>query len=62
MKNKYKLAIKFYTETRNEEQLQIAYKEIDKFYEIYYLYKYYYTFSPKRINKQIFPMLSEEEK
>jgi hypothetical protein len=62
MKNKYKLAIKFYTETRNEEQLQIAYKEIDKFYEIYYLYKYYYNFSPKKLNKQLFSLLKEEDR
>ena len=62
MKNKYKLAIKFYTETRNEEQLLIAYKDIDQFYEICYLFKYYYTFAAKNINKQIFSLLSEEDK
>jgi hypothetical protein len=62
MKNKYKLAVKFYTETRNEEQLQIAYKEIDQFYENYYLFKFYYKFSAKKISKSIFSMLNEEDK
>jgi len=32
MENKYQLAIKFFTETKNEEQLVIAYKEIEIFY------------------------------
>jgi hypothetical protein len=62
MKNKYKLAIKFFTETKNGEQIHIAYKEIDEFYDIYYLYKYYYNFSVKNINKSLFALLCDKEK
>ena len=62
MKNKYKLAVKFYNETHNEEQLHIAYKEIEQFYEIYYIFKYYYNFSSQNINREVFAMLNEEER
>jgi len=62
MKHKYKLAVKFYTETHNEEQLHIAYKEIGQFFEIYYIFKYYYNFAPQKMNREIFNLLSEEEK
>jgi hypothetical protein len=42
MKLKYKLAVKFYTETKNQEQLNLAYKEIESFTENYKNFKYYY--------------------
>lgn len=62
MKIKYKLAVKYFTETKNAEQLILAYNEIDEFYDIYYLYKYYYLFSVKSINKQHFAILGEEDR
>ena len=35
MKKKYNLAVKFFTETKNEEQLDLTYKEYEIFYEIF---------------------------
>jgi hypothetical protein len=44
MKLKYRVAVKFYTETKNQEQLNLAYKEIESFTENYKHFKYYYKF------------------
>ena len=62
MENKYRLAIKFFTETKNEEQLEIAYKEIDKFMETYENFLSYYKFDPKNVSEEILSKLSEENK
>jgi hypothetical protein len=50
MKLKYKIAVKFYTETHNEEQLNFAYKEIENFTENYNNFKWYYKFNLEKIN------------
>lgn len=44
MKLKYKLAVKYFTETKNQEQLNLAYKEIESFIENYRNFKWYYSF------------------
>lgn len=62
MKNKYELALKYYTETKNEEQLQIAYKEIEFFNSICELFMWYYHFDLTSIDNYIYEKLSEEEK
>ncbi len=55
MKLKYKVAVKFYTETKNQEQLEYAYKEIESFTENYKNFKYYYKFDFS-IQKQMFTL------
>jgi hypothetical protein len=50
MKLKYKIAVKYYTETSNQEQLNFAYKEIESFIENYYNFKWYYKFNLQKIN------------
>jgi len=62
MENKYQLAIKFFTETKNEEQLIIAYKEIEMFMQTYENFIFYYAFDPKNINAKYYDALSEESK
>jgi len=62
MESKYHLAIKFFTETKNEEQLNIAYKEIELFMQTYENFLFYYTFDPKNIASKYYDALSEESK
>ncbi len=54
MKLKYKVAMKFYTETRNEQQLDFAYKELDSFYDSYNNFKWYYKFNLDKIKSDYF--------
>jgi len=62
MENKYQLAIKFFTETKNEEQLNIAYKEIELFMQTYENFLFYYSFDPQNIAIKYYEALSEESK
>lgn len=62
MESKYHSAIKFFTETKNEEQLNIAYKEIENFMETYENFLFYYTFNPNNINNQYYESLSQDVK
>ena len=62
MEHKYQLAIKFFTETKNEEQLNIAYKEIEGFMQTYENFLFYYTFDPKNIAEKYYNALTEESK
>lgn len=64
MKQKYKFAIKFYTETNNEEQLEIAYKEIDSFMDSFISYKWFYKFEVDNFQNRIRmnTFLNENEK
>jgi len=62
MRNKYVLAIKFFTETKNEEQLTIAYKEIEAFTETYNNFCFYYFFDPENINPKYLNLLSDQKK
>lgn len=41
MKEKYELAIKYYTETNNSQQLHIAYSELEVFYNTYEKFKFF---------------------
>jgi hypothetical protein len=45
MKQKYKIALKYYTETNNDQQLKIASNEIENFTESYVNFKWYFKFS-----------------
>lgn len=49
MKLKYKVAVKYYNETKNLEQLHFAYKEIENFTENYNKFKWYYKFNFEKI-------------
>ncbi|MCQ2821329.1 MAG: hypothetical protein MJ252_29055, partial [archaeon] len=61
MKDKYKLAVKFFTETKNEEQLALTYKEYEKFQETYQNFKFYYKFNLVDLNPKVKQNLTEEE-
>jgi hypothetical protein len=62
MKNKYNFAIKFFTETKNEEQLELSYKEIEKFMSTFAKFKFYFIFSLNNIDDYVMEELTEEEK
>jgi hypothetical protein len=62
MKGKYNLAIKFFTESKNEEQLELSYKEIDRFLTTYDNFKFYLNFSLENISDFVMKELSDEEK
>jgi len=62
MKNKYALAIKFFTESKNEEQLALCYDEMDKFMETYDEFKFYFKFDNENIPSGVAENLTEEEK
>jgi hypothetical protein len=62
MQSKYSLAIKFFTETKNEEQINLAYKEIESFLTTYEEFSFYYLFDPLKIENWIVEGLSEEYK
>lgn len=49
MKLKYKVAVKYYNETKNNEQLIFAYKEIENFIETYHNFKWFYKFQFEKI-------------
>jgi hypothetical protein len=49
MKNKYILAVKFFTETKNDEQLILSYKEIESFLDNFYTFKFFFKFSTSNI-------------
>lgn len=54
MKLKYKVAVKYYNETKNHEQLQFAYKEIENFTETYNNFKWYYKFNFEKLKSYFF--------
>ena len=62
IKNKYILAFKFFTETKNYTQLDLTYKEYEDFYDIYNKFKFFYKFSPNSINKTVLKYLTEKER
>jgi len=63
MKIKYKIAIKYFTETNNEEQLIIAYNEIENYLQHYYHFKWYYKFNPTvQIDTNLQSLLSEQNR
>ena len=62
MKNKYHLAIKFFTESKNEEQIEISYKEIENFMETYEEFKYFLNFTVEIIPIELIETLTEEER
>lgn len=62
MKKKYAMAVKFFTETKNEEQLEISYKEIEKFMNNFSTFKFFYKFQTFNIDEKTLTRLPEETK
>ena len=62
MKSKYNLAVKFFTETKNQEQLDLTYKEYEGFHETFEQFKFFYKFKIESIDPKVINQLNEEEK
>ena len=62
MKSKYNLAVKFFTETKNNEQLELTYKEYEAFHETFEHFKYFYKFKFDSIDPKVINQLIDEEK
>jgi hypothetical protein len=62
MKKKYAMAIKFFTETKNEEQIEISYKEIESFMSNFSSFKFFYKFEVFNIDEKSLAKISEETK
>ena len=62
IKKKYNLAVKFFTETKNKDQLDLTYKEYESFYEVYNQFKYFYKFSINSVEKKVLENLNDNEK
>ena len=45
IKNKYKFAVKYFSETKNKAQMELTYKEFENFYENYEKFKFFYKFN-----------------
>ncbi len=56
------MAIKFFTETKNEEQLEISYKEIECFMANYNSFKFFYKFQTLNLDEKALARLPEDTK
>ena len=62
MKKNYKLAIKFFLESQNQENLDFLYKDYEEFQETYQRFKMFYKFNINSIDPKAINRLNEEEK
>ena len=62
IKKKYNLAFKFFTESKNQAQLDLTYKEYESFYETFNKFKKFYKFSINTIENKVIDQLSDKEK
>ena len=62
MESKYHLCIKFFTESKDEEQLTIAYNEIEAFMSTFENFLFYFHLDPTDLSATIVEALSEESK
>ena len=60
MKSKYNLAVKFFTETKNDEQLKLTYNEYESFHKSYENFKFFYKFKYETIDPKLLNQLDEE--
>jgi len=60
MRNKYYSAVKFFTDSRNEEQLELSYKEIEHFMDNFERFEWYFTFDSNNLSEEYYNSLSEE--
>jgi hypothetical protein len=62
MRNKYHSAVKFFSDSKNEEQLVLSYKEIEHFMGLFERYQWYFIFDPNEMAEDHFNSLSEEHR
>ena len=62
IKKKYILAFKFFSETKNNAQLNLTYKEYEYFYDVYHRFKFFFKFNQSLINETILKYLNSNEK
>jgi tetratricopeptide (TPR) repeat protein len=62
MRRKYKYAVKYHTETANDKQVLIAYKEYEAFMDVYARFKWYYSFDYNKMLNLVKAQVSESEK
>ena len=62
MKKQYKQIIKYFSETKNTELIDLTYDEYEKFMDSYEKFKYYYNFEFDNIDPKAINRLNEEEK
>lgn len=60
MKQKYTMAIKFFTESKNEEQLDLSYIEIEKFLTNFTSFKSFYKFETFTIDEKVINRLPKD--
>lgn len=58
----YEMAIKFFTESKNEKQLELSYKEVEDFMNTYSDFSFYYNFSSSNIEREIYDLLEQHER
>jgi hypothetical protein len=62
MKSKYYLALKFFNETKNDEQLKLCYKEVEGFFDNYAEFKFYIELDCLNLDPKVEAQLNDEEK
>lgn len=62
MKSKYHLALKFFNETKNVEQLELCYKEVEGFLDQYEKFRFYIELNLNKLDEKLQAQLSHEEK
>jgi tetratricopeptide (TPR) repeat protein len=62
MRRKYKYAIKFHTESANDKQVVIAYKEYEAFMGAFTRFKWFYSFDYNKMFNLVKTQISENEK
>jgi len=62
MRNKYYSAVKFYSDSKNEDQLDLSYKEIESFMQNFEKFQSYVNMDPENLPENIYNSLSENNK
>ena len=62
MRNKYYSAVKFYSDSKNEDQLDLSYKEIESFMQNFEKFHSYVNMDPENLPENIYNSLSENNK
>ena len=62
MRLKYRYAIKFHSESANEKQIEIAYREFENYMDVYDKFKWFYSFDNNKKLNSVKNLLSDEDK
>ena len=62
MHSKYNSAVKFYSDSKNDVQLDLSYKEIENFMDLFDKFRWYFSFDPSNISDETYNSLSEENR